>query len=163
MAGFYDFAFFSWNYNDIKVEDLHAIFRQRFYSPALSDASFEFQDLLEQALVFWETALIEKGQRNNYPENIDLIELPDSLGNGKWSERYREKINHAKEEILRQQVIKNKIEKAIQVSRRNEYSLMLMDQINELQIYPSGLLLLLEKYDNSSTPSARQSARKLIK
>ena len=75
--GFHDFAFFSWNYKDTKVEDVHAIFRHRFYAPALSDTSFEFQDLLEQALVFWETALIEKGHRNNYPEKIDLIELPD--------------------------------------------------------------------------------------
>jgi len=37
-----------------------------------------------------------------------------------------------------------------------------MNQINELQIYPSGLLLLLQKYDNSSTASARQSAKKEI-
>ena len=67
-----------------------------------------------------------------------------------------------KKKSPRHQSIKNKIEKAIQVSRRNEYSLMLMDQINELQIYPSGLLLLLEKYDNSSTPSARQLARNQV-
>ena len=39
----------------------------------------------------------------------------------------------------------------MKVARRNEYSLVLMSQINELQIYPSNLLLLLEKYDQASS------------
>lgn len=161
--GFHDFAFFSWNYNDITVGDVHAMFRHRFYAPALSDTLFEFQDLMEQALVFWETALIEKGHRNNYPEKIDLIDLPDPGKIGKWSELYGQRINRAKEEMSRYQLIKNRIQKSMKVTRRNEYSLALMNQINELQIYPSNLLLLLEKYDKSPVGSAKQAARDQVK
>ena len=161
--GFHDFAFFSWNYVDIKAGDVHAVFRHRFYAPELRDTSSEFQDLLEQSLLFWETALIEKGHRNNYPESIHLIDLPDPGKTGKWSEVYSQRIKRAKEETLRYELIKNRIQNAVKKARRNEYSLALMNQINELQVYPSRLLLLLEKYDLASSGSARKEAGEQIK
>jgi len=161
--GFHDFAFFSWNYNEIKVGDVHSIFRHRFYGPELKDSTSEFQDLMEQALVFWETALIEKGHRNNFPEKIELIDLPDPSSGGKWSEVYGKRINRAKEETSRYELIKNRIQHAMKVARRNEYSLALMNEINELQAYPSGLLLLLEKYDRASPGSAKQELKGQIK
>ncbi|MCW3110589.1 MAG: glycoside hydrolase, partial [Segetibacter sp.] len=147
--GLYDFGFFSWNYTDAKVDDVHAMFRHRFYAPALASASFEFQDSLEKSLVFWETALIDKGYRENYPNKIDLIDLPGQKSKT-WSEKYKAKIQQAKEEVVRYQEIKNRIAKATQMVRQNEFSLSLMNQMNELQIYPAKLLLLLEKYDNVS-------------
>ncbi len=161
--GFHDFAFFSWNYNDIKAGDVHSIFRDRFYGAALKDSSSEFQDLMEQSLLFWETALIEKGHRNNYPEKIELIDLPDPANAGKWSQVYGKRINRAKEETSRYELIKNRIQHAMKVARRNEYSLALMNQINELQVYPSRLLLLLEKYDRASPGTAKQGLKEQIK
>jgi len=157
--GFHDFAFFSWNYNDVKVGDVHAIFRQRFYTPQLKDSLSEFQDLLEQALPFWETALIEKGHRNNYPEKIDLIDLPGKSNSGKWSDVYRQRIIRAKEETTRYEVIKTRIRNAMNVTRRNEYSLTLMNQLNELQVYPSRLLLLLEKFDRASSDPVKKEVK----
>jgi hexosaminidase len=148
--GLYNFGFFSWNYTDAKVDDVHSRFRHRFYAPALANASFEFQDSLEKALEFWETALITKGHRNNYPNKIELIELPEQNTSRTWSEKYKAKINQAKNEIVRYQEVKNRLAKATQMARQNEYSLQLMNQINELQIYPARLLVLLEKYDNAS-------------
>ncbi len=161
--GLYDFAFFSWHYKDENAADVHAIFRHRFYAPALSDSSFEFEDLLEQALSFWDTALLEKGYRNNYPKNIDLIQLPDQQKSGSWSEKYKTRIKQAKEEILRYEIIKDRIEKSIQLSRRNQYTLMLMNEINDLQVYPARLLLLLEKFDLTSSASEKQKAKQEIK
>ena len=162
FRGFYDFAFFTWNYSDAKAEDVHAIFRHRFYAPALGAPSFEFQDELEQGLVFWETALIAKGHRNNYPEKIDLIELPDPQKNGAWSRQNKSRIAGAQKEIARYQSIKDKLNKSITLARRNEYSLLLMNQMNELQIYPAKLLLLLDKYDNAGSTTARSAAKKEI-
>jgi hypothetical protein len=48
-------------------------------------------------------------------------------------------------------LLKNTIGRAMQQARRNNYSIELMNGINELQTYPSRLLLLLDKYDNAST------------
>jgi hexosaminidase len=161
--GFYDFAFFSWHYIDAKVEDVHAMFRQRFYAPELSDKSYDFQDQLERALVFWETALINKGDRNNYHKTIDLIALPDPAKNKKWSDDYKVKLVRAKEEIDRYQLIRDQLSRSIQLTRRNEYTLSLMNQINELQAYSAKLLLLLEKYDKASSASRESSKKELEK
>ncbi|MEO6720009.1 MAG: glycoside hydrolase family 20 zincin-like fold domain-containing protein, partial [Ferruginibacter sp.] len=164
--GFYDFGFFSWHYIDAKVADVHAMFRHRFYAPTLAASSFDFQDQLERALVFWETALINKGDRNNYHKEIDLIALPEQTGTGKWSNDYNAKLEQAKEEVERYDSIRNQLQKAIQLTIRNEYALSMFNQINELQIYPAKLLLLLEKYDKA--PSAnrelvKQELEKLVK
>lgn len=161
--GFYDFAFFSWHYSDAKADELHAMFRHRFYAPALSDPSYEFEDLLEKSLPFWETALLEKGDRNNYHTNIELIQLPSQEKTGTWSEKYQNKIHDATEAIKQYEVIKDRIEKAKQLARRNEYSLMIMEQINDLQIYPAKLLLLLSKFDKANSAADKQAAKDKIK
>ncbi len=161
--GFYDFAFFSWHYTDAKAEDVHAMFRQRFYAPALSGKSFDFRDQLEKALEFWETALISKGERDTYPRSIDLTALPDATQPGKWNVDFKVKLDRAREEIKRYQLIRDQLNRAIQLARRNTYTLSLLYQINELQSYPAKLLLLLEKYDEASSMSNRKSAKKELK
>lgn len=155
--GFYDFAFFSWNYIDAEADDVHAIFRHRFYAAALSDQSFEFQDPLEKALDFWETALIEKGHRNNYPDSIHLITLPDPLHPDNWNNKYAKKITKAKEEAIRYEQIKSKIINAQRMATRNHYSLDVFNQINELQVYPSKLLLFLSAYDAATSVEDKKS------
>ncbi len=161
--GFYDFAFFSWNYTDAKVADVHAMFRHRFYAPELKDKSFDFQDQLEQALSFWQTALLDKGYRENYPSTIDLAELPDPQKSNAWSINYKSKIDQANAELSRYTQVKERVNKSLQLARRNEYSLEIMNQINELQIYPSRLILLLDKYDKAISATAKQAAKEEIK
>lgn len=148
--GLYDFGYFSWNYNDAKMDDVHSMYRHRFYGPAVAEPSYEFQDSLEQALIFWEKALIEKGHRQNYPQKIELIALPNRNDKA-WSEKYKTRLQQARQEVVRYQEIKNRIAKATKMTRQNEYNLSLMNQLNELQIYPARLLLLLEKYNNKTS------------
>jgi hypothetical protein len=138
------------------------MFRQRFYSPAISDSAYAFQDKLEKALFFWETALLEKGSRNNYPKEINLISLPSPRNKSSWSEQYENKIKNASDEIIRYHEIKNEIASAKQATRRNLYSLLVMEQINELQIYPSKLLLLLDNYEKASSPDAKEKQKEEI-
>jgi len=47
----------------------------------------------------------------------------------------------------------------MKVTRRNEYSLALLNQLNELQVYPSRLILLLEKFDKASTEASKKDAK----
>ncbi|MCE5347675.1 MAG: beta-N-acetylhexosaminidase [Bacteroidales bacterium] len=176
--GIFNFASMSWNYEDIKSDDFNAIFRHRFYAPELSDPSCEFQNMLELALWFWDGALInnstyykhlskddvynpsgDRGDRRIYPEYIDLIELPDPDKPGEWSDRYKDKISLAGKEVSRYETIKNRIANASKLARRNHYSLALMNQINEFQIYSSNIILLLEKYDKSTSTAGRQSMK----
>lgn len=156
--GRYFFSMFSWNYKDIPIDQAEAMYRHRFYGPALSDSSFEFQNIMEQSLYFWESALVEKGGRITYfgshrkviSTSFDLIDLPDPTKSGTWGLKYKEKINGAKEAIEQYKIIKSRIGKSMRASNRNRYSLSLMNQINEVQIYPAKLLLLLDAYDQST-------------
>ncbi len=180
--GIYNFASMSWNYEDIKPDDYNTKFRHRFYAPELSDPSCEFQNLIELALLFWDGALInnstylkhlpndnaynpfaDRGDRGVYPESIDLISLPDPEKPGTWCEQYKDKIALAKTEVTRYSTIKEKITDASKLARRNLYSLSLMNQINEFQIYSANIILLLEKYDKAGTNTERQVAASEIR
>lgn len=155
--GFYDFAFFSWNTVDLTADVLHSRFRRRFYGHDLGSEDYNFQDQLERALNFWETALLNKGDRNNYHQNPDLIQLPD-LTTGAWSRKYEEKLKAADKSVRLYDSIANELKTATNLARRNKYNLQVLQQINELQVYPAKLLLLLEKYDK-----AKSDEKKLAK
>lgn len=161
--GIYDFAGLSWHYTDRTVAEAHTAFRHRFYAPAVSDITFEFEDLLEQALPFWETALLAKGDRDNAHPTVTLIDLPNPAKPGEWKVTYANKLKRAREEIVRYKMIKDRIARVATVARRNAYAVSLINQINELQIYPANLLLLLEAYDALALSSPeRQAARQQI-
>jgi hexosaminidase len=160
--GLYDFALFSWNYENISVEDAHAMYRHRFYAPAASDASFEFQDGLEEAMGFWGTAFVNNRRRENYPEKIELISLPDADKPGTWSESNKDRIAKAKLEVARYDSVKLKLTKTAMLAHRNQFAVSLLNQMNELQIYNAKMLVLLENYDKATTSQARQKMRQHI-
>ncbi len=89
--------------------------------------------------------------------------MPDENKAGVWSGKYQNKIEGAKAAIKQYDVIKDRIEKAKQSARRNQYSLLVIEQINELQSYPAKLLLLLEKYDKTNSSTDKQAVRREIK
>jgi hypothetical protein len=161
--GIYNFALFSWNYKDVNKDDAYTIFRHRFYGPKLDAPSYAFQDLLEQSMTFWETALINKGSRENYPQAIDELDLPDAKDAGTWSQKNVKKLAEARKEITRYNEVKQKIAASIKAASRNKYSLEIFNALNELQIYPSKLLLKLEQYDKAKSPSAKKQAAQDVK
>lgn len=148
--GFYDYAALSWNYENKDAEASHRIFRHRFYAPELAELRYEFQDSLEQALNFWDVALINQGHRRHYPYKMDLISLPAADDAGEWSRKYQAKTERASLEIQRYERTRSLIRTNRQLARRNRFSLELLDVMNELQIYPSRLLLLLQAYDKAA-------------
>jgi hypothetical protein len=179
--GIYIFASMSWNYRDIKPDDFNASFRHRYYAPELSDASSEFQNLLEMSLWFWDGALInnstyarhiskegvynpygDRGDRGVFPKSINLISLPDKGNPGEWCKKYKDKLILAHGEMDRYGTIRERIAKAQKAARRNHYSLELMNAINEFQVYSTKLLLLFEKYDKAASSSDKQAAEKEI-
>jgi hypothetical protein len=161
--GIYDFALFNWNYKDITKEEAHSMFRHRFFGPQLSDPYFEFEDTLEQAITFWDTALINNGSRENYPEKINMLDLPNPNTLGNWTKMNRERLLSAHKEIDRYNSTREKIAKALKVATRNKYALEVFKQINELQIYPAKLLVSLEKYDEAKSPADKSQAAKNVR
>jgi hexosaminidase len=148
--GLYDFSQFSWNYEDIEQETTHTIFRHRFYSPEMEPASFNFQDLLEKGVNFWSRAFLTEGNRYKYNNNLNYIDLPDPGKSKEWELKYKDKVAKAEDAVSQYEQIKEQLDKAKAIARRNNYSLEVFDQINRLQVYSSRLLLLLRKYDVAS-------------
>jgi hypothetical protein len=74
-------------------------------------------------------------------------------------------LQRAKEAVRQYGLIKGNIKEAMQLAKRNRYSLELMNGINELQVYPATLLLLLKKYDKASAagkPIVKQAIRRYV-
>ncbi|MBL7698244.1 MAG: beta-N-acetylhexosaminidase [Chitinophagaceae bacterium] len=160
--GIYNFGLFTWNYQDIKMDDAFARFRHRFYGPKLSNPAYAFQDRLEQSGKFWETALIEKGDRDNYPKEIHSIVLPAVNEAGSWSAKNTAKLEAAKNQVKQYEATKKIISRALQDAVRNKYALEIFQQLNELQVYPAKLLLKLGEYDKAK-PGDKSKAAKNVK
>lgn len=160
--GMYDFALFSWNYEDIAASKAHGIFRHRFFAPVLAATANEFQDSLETALSFWETALLSEGDRENYHKHFKLLPLPDADHPGVWSASNKVKLMSAKNNIAQYEWIKSRIANAIKLSHRNEYALDVYNQVNELQVYSAKLLLILEQYDKTTSGNKKTYAGKIM-
>lgn len=158
LRGVFQFASSSWNPTKETLAQHNATFRHRFYGAALKDSTLEFQNELEKALDFWDTALLTKGHRHSYPASLNLVNLPDAAKPGEWNARYGQKIAQAKTEVARYAIIRSRIEKAKQLASRNHYALDLFGALNELQVYPAKLLLLLSDYD-----AAPAAGKKTIK
>ncbi len=164
MRGSYDFALLSWNYSDISDNEAHKRFRHRFYAPALAPDSCEFQNLLEEALSFWDIVLTKKSRRASYlrlPNEIDLIDLPDQKNPGQWSLQYKAKLKLVDNALNQYTEIKSRIDCTMSLAKRNIYAASVMNQINELQNYSTKLLLLLREYDQSGI-GEKQHAKELI-
>lgn len=156
--GVCDFGLFSWNYHDISKETAHSIYRHRFYAPELESEAFNFQDMLEKGAAFWDNALTSKGYRGKYDETNKMIDLPDLSNNQQWSKKYELKLNAARTAALQYESIKNILTKAAESTRRNRYSLRIFNQINELEGYSSGLLLLLEQFDKAPAEKKKETS-----
>ena len=158
--GFYDFAFFSWNNMNVSSDEVHSRFRQRFYAPAVADSTFEFEDLMEKTAAFWDTALVRSGSRQNYPEKIGLIDLPEARNN--WGTVYKTRIERAQSALVECEKIKSRIAQTDRLAHANHYTLALMNRMNELLKYAPKLLILLDQFDRAGK-SDKSKAKSAIR
>lgn len=163
--GIHHFSGLHWNFVEQPAKAASETFRHRFYGQALADPAFEFQDMLEQSVAFWDTALLASGHRFKYPGEpgeIRLIDLPDPAKPGEWSVLYREKLDEARRTLDRYHVIDHRIKSSLALSTRNRYTLAVLQQINHLHRYPASLLLHMEQFDRSNAAAERHRFRDSI-
>src|SRR5699024_9362597 len=99
-------------------------------------------------LDYWAKALITSGNRRRN-KNIKLVSLPKSEETGKWSKKYSAKIKGAQKAVNLYKKTRKRIEKDMRLADRGRYVLSYLNQLNNLQIYPSKLLLKLNAYDTA--------------
>lgn len=157
---------YGWNPQGRSVEEYKAAHGQREFGFLPQDNRMHFLDLLEKTIEFFDGALAVSGRRNPAwgTTNFELMSLPNIGNKGEWSKKYADKIERAKEEDEVYYQIKEGIEIAKKEALRNRYTLDIYEQINEMQHFPTQLILALHQYDvaqGEKTASALDEVKKL--
>lgn len=151
---------FGWNPNGRTIEEFKKVHAQREYGIEADKNRTAFIKELEEAFFFFDGALVEKGRRNPAwgATSFTLISLPQEGSQGEWSKKYSAKIERAQREEKRYHVLKKEIETTLKQAKRNRYTLQVYQQLNELQHYPTSLILAISAYDQARTETERLSA-----
>lgn len=151
---------FGWNPTARDIETFKKVHAQREYGFRPEENRMQFLDELEKAIFFFDGALVTSGRRNPAwgTTAFTLMELPDKANPGTWSETYKEKITKAKEEAKRYELIADGVRSAEKNALRNRYTLEVYEQTNNLQNYPTRLILALNEYDTAKEAAVRKAA-----
>lgn len=160
MRGFIAQGEYGWNSNGRSIESYKKAHSQREFGLSSSELTLEFLDELEKAMFFYDSALIESGNRNPAYQcgDFTLIELPDSLNKGNWIAKYHKKIEQAEIEMKRYKLIDDQLKNVQIRALRNRYTFDIYEQINNLQIFPTHILLALAKYDKANDEFEKKQA-----
>lgn len=165
MRGFIAQGEFGWHPDGRSPEDFMAAHGRREFGLGVTGNEMAFLGELEKAMFFYDSALIESGNRNPAYQCGDfvLIGLPDRTRPGQWSEKYKSKIEQAEQEAVRYKKIAAGLKEVQQRATRNRYTLDIYEQINELQIFPTRLLLALSRYDKADDTASKNKAAEELK
>lgn len=155
---------YGWNPSSRDIESFKSAHAQREFGFSVQDSTMKFLDELEKAASFFDGALVSSGKRNPAygVAEFTLIDLPDPSKPGAWSSIWKDKVNQARLEISRYDNISKGIAKALNQALRNRYTLEIYEQTNNLQVYPSQLIMALHEFDTATGNEARESAIKHI-
>lgn len=151
---------FGWNPISRNNESFKIAHAQREFGFAAEVSILKFLDDLDKALSFFDGALVSSGRRNPAygVGEFTLIDLPDQSNPGAWSSTWKNKIDQAKLEIDRYDRISKEIATAKQHALRNRYTLEVYEQTNNLQIYPSQVILALHAFDTATNKNDQKTA-----
>ena len=155
---------FGWNPEGRTVNEFKQAHAQREYGFRPEENRMAFLDELEQAVFFFDGALVVSGRRNPAwgTTAFTLMETPDSARPGEWSRTYRAKIEQAKIEDARYERIRAGVRTAKEQALRNRYTLEVYEQTNELQHFPTRLILALHAYDTAADSASRKEALRAV-
>lgn len=158
FRGFIAQGEYGWNPSTRSVNDFKKAHAQREYG--FVNDELDFLDLLEEQAFYFDGLLVEQGRRNPSWQVTDftLIDLPDRLAPGTWSNKYALKIDSAKTMINRYKLIKEGVNVATKNARDNRYTLQIYEQNNELFQYPALLLLALNQFDLANDEKSKEKA-----
>jgi hexosaminidase len=168
MRGIIAFSEYTWSGVKRAKEELKSAYRHREFSKTLSGKEYAFIDQLEMPVAFWKNAFL-KGNKRNYlkksknPMDALVISLPDKKNKGKWSSTYEMRLEEA--EIIQQDCdsVAAKINQMKSMANRNNYTLEVYEQVNELVSFAPKVLLALKAFDTAQNEQDELKAMEQIK
>jgi len=166
--GIIAFAEYSWAGDKRTKEELKTAYRQREFSNTLSSNEFAFIDELEKPVGFWKNVLLQRGNRNGLIKNENaineqIIDLPNKEKKGEWSSKYAERLEKAGSHLAATKDVASKINFMKANAKRNNYTLEIYEQVNELVRFSFNALLTLKEFDQATSEGQEKEALSKIK
>lgn len=154
MRGIIAFSAYSWSGDKNSKAAIKSAYRQREFSYKVANKEHAFIDQLEASVAHWRNMLLDgfnrnKIRRSNQPSEDLLIELPNKENMGKWSEKYKDLLNEAQLNLMTCDSIDLKIKYMKSQAKRNNFTLEVYEQVNNLVRYSNALLISLKNYDEA--------------
>jgi len=152
--GIIAFAEYTWTGEKRVKSEIKSAYRQREFSSTLADTDYAFIDQLEQPVAFWKNAFLTGNKRNylkkmNNPIQEGIIDLPDKDKKGIWTEKYEDRLSQAMFVKQDCEAVRKKIIKMKSQAIRNNFSLEVYEQVNEMVLFTANTLLILKAYDTA--------------
>jgi hypothetical protein len=168
MRGILAFAEYCWS-GDIRTKaEIKAAYRHREYGHELSGEEYGFVDDLEQAVDWWNAALLKSNSRN-YLSKMEnpveaVIDLPFSWENEEdWTAAYSVKLQNASLSMRYTNKAIAAIDTMKTMAERNIYRLEVYEQVARLVQFSGKAMLTLQYYDIASTEREKQEALDILK
>ena len=149
------FSEYSWSGNNLSIDEFKSRYRYRNFGSEFSNSNYGFIDILEEPVQMWLNMLLsENGWRpglskKENPIKTEIIDIPDLDNKGDWIKKHSERIKKAKKSIKiskKVDLIINEIQKK---GVKNQYTLEIYNQVNQLTKFSSELILKFENVDKS--------------
>jgi len=165
--GIVAFAEYSWSGDVRSKEEIKSAYRHREYGSALAGEEYAFVDQLEEAVEWWNAALLKRNNRNNLRNLEDpldaVIDLPFSGERGEWTEKHSLRVQEAALALR----ACNNTDKAIDSMKikavRNKYRLEVYGQVSKLVRFSGQAMFDFQAYDIAQEGKERQEALARIK
>ncbi|MEA3461387.1 MAG: family 20 glycosylhydrolase [Bacteroidota bacterium] len=168
MRGILAFAEYTWSGDVRSKEEIKAAYRHREYGHALSGEEFGFVDDLEEAVAWWNAALLKSNSRNFFRDFEDpteaVIDLPFSWENEEeWIAVHSLKLQNA---ALSMRYCNNAIA-AIDTMKtlaiRNQYRLEVYEQVTHLVRFSGQAMIDLQAYAIATEGREKEEALARLK
>jgi hypothetical protein len=165
MRGIMAFAEYTWSGDKKSTQELKMDLRHRAFGPGLSEEDYAFIDMLEQPVQYWKNVLVDvESSRNSLAKTGSggIIDIPDPNNKGGWSDYYQDRLTKVKSLLITCDSVTDQINKMKRLAVRNQYTLEVYEQVNELVKYSFESLVALENYDKPSEVMSEVEALKEI-
>ena len=167
MRGILAFAEYTWSGNRRSKEEIKAAYRHREYGSALSGEEFGFVEQLEEAVEWWNAALLKSNSRNNIPYMADpleeaVIDLPFSGDHGDWTAEHSLRLQGAAMAQRNCIKVNAAIDSMKTLAVRNHYRLEVYEQVSNLVRFSGQVLFALQAYDIAVEGQEKQEALAIL-
>jgi hypothetical protein len=160
--GILAFAEYTWSGDVRSKEEIKAAYRHREYGSALAGEEYAFVELLEEAVEWWNGALLKRNNRNFIHDLEDpleaVIDLPFSDDQEDWASKHSLRLQGAAMAVRKCNEADAIIDSMKTKAVRNHYRLEVYEQVSSLVRFSGQAMIDLMMYDIASAGKEKQEA-----